>query len=446
MISAFRYLGALLSHVVQRYREDHCTRRAAALTYMSLFAVVPFMTVMYAMLSTVPAFQAVGQQIQEIIFTNVLPASSGEIQVYLEQFSQQALRLTSAGIGVLFITAILMLRNIEQTFNSIWRVRENRRGMASFLLYWAILSLGPLFIGLAFAISTYVVSASMVFDRDIEIGLIQEILQLVPYLLSGVVFTLIYTAVPNCKVSLKHSLIGGFTTALIFKIAGWMFAELAAIASFTLIYGTFAIIPLFLLWIYISWQIILAGAELTHALDGFTSRNTQTLSNMTIALGVLELLWRHHQKSDVVKEKCLLNTAWLFDKYSLYPEQWDRLRNTLLNAHLMRATVEGELMLGRDLNEYSLWQLYRLLNNVNIEAVDNSTTGTTVATHLPTWFQHSQYLLGQQQNQAEKKLAMPLAQLFSDTDFAGDANVSALGISERKVELGSEEKVEHKSA
>ena len=112
----------------------------------------------------------------------------------------------------------------------------------------------------------------------------------------------------------------------------------------------------------------------------------------------------------------------------------------------MRATVEGELMLGRDLNEYSLWQLYRLLNNVNTEAIDNSTTGTTVATHLPTWFQHSQYLLGQQQNQAEKKLAMPLAQLFSDTDFAGDANVSALSISERKVELGSEEKVEHKSA
>jgi membrane protein len=446
MMSMFHYLKSLLSYVVRRYREDHCTRRAAALTYMSLFAVVPFMTVMYVMLSTVPAFQAVGQQIQEIIFTNVLPASSGQIEIYLDQFSQQARRLTGAGIGVLFITAILMLRSIEQTFNSIWRVRENRRGMASFLLYWAILSLGPLFIGLAFAISTYVVSVSMVFDRDNEIGYIQEILQLVPYLLSGAVFTLIYTAVPNCKVSLKHSLIGGFTTALIFKIAAWMFAELAAIASFTLIYGTFAIIPLFLLWIYISWQIILAGAELTHALDGFTSRNTQMLSNMTIALGVLELLWRHHQKSDVVKEKCLLNTAWLFDKYSLYPEQWDKLRTTLFNARLMRATVAGELILGRDLNGFSLWQLYRLLDSVTTDATNESATKSTVATDLPIWFQHSQHLLEQQQNQAEKMLAVPLAQLFSDTEITGDANVSDLHIREGNAGVGSAEIVEHRNA
>ncbi len=109
MKSTFHYLKGLAYHVYQRYRADRCTRRAAALTYMSLFAVVPFMTVMYVMLSTVPAFQAVGQQFQETFFSNVLPASGREIQTYLKQFSEQARQLTGAGIGVLFITAILML-------------------------------------------------------------------------------------------------------------------------------------------------------------------------------------------------------------------------------------------------------------------------------------------------------------------------------------------------
>ena len=167
---------------------------------------------------------------------------------------------------------------------------------------------------------------------------------------------------------------------------------------------------------------------------------------MTIALGVLELLWRHHQKSDVVKEKCLLNTAWLFDKYSLYPEQWDKLRTTLLNARLMRATVAGELMLGCDLNGFSLWQLYRLLDSVTTDAIDDSATKSTVATDLPIWFQHSQHLLEQQQNQAEKMLAVPLAQLFSDTEITGDANVSDLNIREGNAGVGSAEIVEHRNA
>ena len=237
-------------YVINRYREDDCNRTAAALTYTSLFAVVPLMTLMYATLSIVPAMESVSTSIESFVFENFVPTTGHEVQAYLQQFSQQARKLTGAGIGLLAITAILMLRNIENIFNKIWRTRENRKGLSSFLLYWAMLSLGPLFIGLAFAITTYLLSLK-VFSEQVEaIHLSQYLLTITPYLLTSAAFTLIFTAVPNCKVPFKHAVSGGLLTSLCFEAAKYLFALLVSNASFEVIYGTFAAIPLFLMWIY----------------------------------------------------------------------------------------------------------------------------------------------------------------------------------------------------
>ena len=123
-----------LRYLWRRYGEDGCVHRAAALTYMSLFALVPLMTVMYAVAAMVPAFNAVGDQIQDYLFTNLVPASGTEIQGYMVKFSDQAKNLTGAGIAFLIITAILMLRSIENTFNTIWRTERARGGAAAFML------------------------------------------------------------------------------------------------------------------------------------------------------------------------------------------------------------------------------------------------------------------------------------------------------------------------
>lgn len=402
----WRYWLKLLVYVQQHYLADGCSHSAAALTYMSLFALVPLLTVMYAILSAVPAFQEVGLQIQSIVFDNFVPSTGQEVESYLKEFSVQARKLTGVGVGFLGITAILMLKNIEKTFNAIWKIKDNRRGLSSFLLYWAILSLGPLCIGLALGINTYLVSLKVMFDQVDVIGVGPFVLRLTPYLLTSAAFTLIFAAVPNCKVPIKHAFIGGLITALIFEVAKQLFTGIVANTSYQNIYGTFAALPLFLLWIYLSWLIVLAGAELVHALGGFNALGDENYSDMVLTLAVLELLWRRYKKGHTVSERYILQRPWLFNQHSISADRWMPIRNKLINAGLVHTADNGHFIIGRDLSLYSLWDLSRLLgytpdiSNQNIEG-------------LPDWFQRSsEHILAAEQQNMET-LSIPLIQLFN---------------------------------
>lgn len=185
--------------LLQRFLADRGISSAAALTYTTLFAVVPMMTVTFAMLSAVPAFQGVGEQIQHFIFRNFVPSTGAAVQEYLWAFTEQARQLTWVGVLLLAVTAFMMLVTIEQAFNTIWRVRKSRRGVSSFLLYWAILSLGPLLLGSGFAISTYLTSTSLLSGPDAVVGA-KTLLSFTPLLFSVAAFTLIYATVPNARV------------------------------------------------------------------------------------------------------------------------------------------------------------------------------------------------------------------------------------------------------
>jgi len=362
---------------------------------------------MYAMLSTVPATQEVGLQVQEFIFSNFVPTTGQEIQVYLEQFSQQARQLTGVGVAFLAATALLMLKNIEKTFNAIWKTRENRHGLSSFLLYWAILSLGPLFIGLAFGISTYLATLKLIFDQVDIIGIGPQLLRLTPYFLTTAAFTLLFVAVPNCKVPLKHAIIGGLITAFAFELAKQIFAGVVSNTSYQHIYGTFATIPLFLLWIYLSWLLILAGAELVHALSGFHNYHEDEYSDITLALCVLERLWSLHQKGLMLAEPEILQKPWLFDRHSISADRWTVLRDQLLEGDLLRIGQSGEYILGRDLNHFSLWDLTVLLDQ-------NAFSQHSQNDSLPGWYKRCQQTIADVEVQNQQALSTPLATLFVD--------------------------------
>jgi membrane protein len=407
----WRYWLKLAVYIQRHYLADGCSHSAAALTYMSLFALVPLLTVMYAILSAVPAFQEVGLQIQSIIFDNFVPSTGQEVETYLKDFSVQARKLTGVGVGFLGITAILMLKNIEKTFNSIWKTRDNRRGLSSFLLYWAILSLGPLCIGLALGINTYLVSLKVIFDQVDVIGIGPYILRLTPYLLTSAAFTLVFAAVPNCRVPIKHAFIGGLVTALVFEVAKQLFTSIVANTSYQNIYGTFAALPLFLLWIYLSWLIVLAGAELVHAISGFNALGDENYSDMVLTLAVLELLWRRYKDGHTVAEFYILQQPWLFKQHSISADRWTPIRNKLINAGLLRIADNGQFIIGRDLSLYSLWDLSRLLGynpEFSSEAIDE----------LPEWFQlSSEHILAAKQQNIDT-LSIPLIQLFDPTQSA----------------------------
>jgi membrane protein len=338
--------------LIKRFLSDRAPNNAAALTYTTLFAVVPTMTVTFAMLSAIPAFQGTEEQIQIFIFRNFVPSTGETLEEHLKGFIEQARHLTWLGVALLAVTSITMLVTIEKTFNDIWRVSQPRRGMSSFLLYWAILSLGPLLLGAGFAISTYIASLSMMSGRYAAMGT-AVLLKFMPLLFSMAAFTLLYAAVPNTRVPLKHALTGGIFTSVLFEAAKSLFGlYVMFFPGYKLIYGAFATIPLFLVWIYVSWLIVLFGAELVCNLSSSKQWRRQPMPTFLVLLGVLRAFLDRQQTGSSLDLIELQRGGW-----KLPEDQWQPILDFLKKEKLVCHTSSGRWALCRDLNTFSLIQL-----------------------------------------------------------------------------------------
>lgn len=340
-----------LSYLLREYSEKGCRQQAAALTYMTLFAVVPLLTVIFTMFSLFPAFENMSETVQSFLFKYMLPDSGLEVQEYIEEFTQQARSLTLAGVSILVITAFLMIKNIETTFNVIWGVKSTRRGVSSFLLYWAILSLGPLLLGVGLAMSTYVLSLQLFVDEYDPLGIVPIIFSTFPWLLTATAFTLLFAAVPNCKVPVKHAFAGGFLTAVCFELFKDLFGWIVAHTTFTAVYGAFAMAPLFLMWIYILWMIVLVGALFVWALSAYKIDTSKAVYPDLIA--TLLAMWIFHQRQldgrPVIGQEVL--------DAGVGVEQWQHIRDGLLNDRIITLTQSDDFVLARDMSHLTLNQL-----------------------------------------------------------------------------------------
>jgi membrane protein len=349
-----------LKFVFRESLDNQGLENAKSLTYMSLFAVVPLLTLLLAILSAFPSFQVFGNQIQSMIFERLLPSSSSELESYLTEFSAQAKNLTWIGAVMLLGTAYLMLVNVERSFNQIWNVPQQRQGIASFLLYWSVLSLSPLLLGLGFAISSYIASFSL-FEKFTEmsdfVGASSLVLNIFPTILTTGAFTLVYVAVPNCGVRLRHALTGGLVVALLFIIVKWVFSRFIATASYEFVYGTFAAMPIFLIWLYVCWVVILFGANLVRAIPVFRTRIIKNKLHPTLlVLALLNKLWINHRQGNSVSVRELIDNDWPFQA-----DQLDACIGILLEQKIIRACGENEYILNRDLDSLNLWDLQSLL-------------------------------------------------------------------------------------
>ena len=392
--------------IVKQYQQKECQKSAASLTYVTLFAIVPLMTVTYSMFSIIPAFEGVGEQLQSLIFTHALPYNEQALIGYLQDFSHQARKLTALGVAFLVVSAYLMLKNIELNFNAIWGVKYGRRGIVSFLLYWAILSLGPLLLGFALAISTYVASLRLLMDEYDSLGLVTWVFQFLPILLSAAAFTLLFAAVPNCKVPVSDAAIGGLVTAIVFEILKVLFGLIVTNSSFTLIYGAFALVPLFLLWINMIWMVVLGGAVLVHTIGSYQivlkDRGYPDL------LATLLVLWKFRQAS--AQGLSLSNRELL--QIGLSSEQWRRIRDTLQSGRLITATSQGDFVLCYDLYQLSLAELAGMLKLSRQLPPD-----VTGLDDLP-WLAAAQAHLGAIDEFAGERWSISVAGLF---DESGDS-------------------------
>lgn len=344
-----------LDQMVQQFFNHNCMSQAGALTYTTLFAVVPMMTVAYAMFSVLPEFESVGDRIREYTFENFVPDSSVMVQEKLVEFSERARKLTAVGFVVLFVTAFLMLVTIEKTFNTIWHVAEPRRGLQRFLVYWGVLSLGPPSIAGGMFISLYLMSLPLVSDFD-AFGISNVLLGYMPIILTTAGFTVLYYAVPNTQVPLRHAFAGGLLTMGAFEVAKNLFSLVVSNSNIEPIYGTFAAVPLFLGWLYLVWVLILGGAIFVRTLSMSHEVEGETPEPLLVKCSrVLQLLYDAHMDGRSVSD------IEISQEVRLNRSEHERVFDALQDLKILNQTEDERWLLGRNLKSLTLWDLYQQL-------------------------------------------------------------------------------------
>ncbi len=288
----------------RQFDEDRCIQIAASLTFTTLLSIVPLITVVLTLISAFPVFGQMSEALQRFLLERLVPESAGAIVNYAAQFAASAAKLTAVGIAFLAVTAIMLLTTIERAFNQIWRISRPRSMFQRLLIYWALLTVGPVLVGASLSLTSWLVTLSLGLVSDIP-GAGVVLLKTVPVLLTSTALALLYIAMPNRRVALRDALLGGVLAGLAFEAMKRGFAfYVTQFPTYTLVYGAFASVPIFLLWIYLSWLVVLSGAVVVAALPEWRGRAGQSRpvpgSDFFDALQILKTLWHAHRSGVVV--------------------------------------------------------------------------------------------------------------------------------------------------
>lgn len=254
----------LVAGIVRRFHTERCAQTAAALSFTTLLGLVPMVVMGAVLIETLPFGIKLAAALEKFLLSTLLPDKAGAvIAKYLGQFAHRAGRITWIGLGVLGVTALMQMLTIEHAFNRIWQVKSPRPWLRRLAMHLVALLAGPLMFGAALATITYLAGVSFgFFDEPRWVRTLFA--QVVPVLFLALLFALLYWAVPNRPVSRWHAGVAGSLAALAFVGMQRLFAlYIVKFPTYTAIYGAFAAMPIFLLWLHLSWSIILAGALLT---------------------------------------------------------------------------------------------------------------------------------------------------------------------------------------
>ncbi|WOC26504.1 virulence factor BrkB family protein [Pseudoalteromonas sp. N1230-9] len=243
--------------------DDQITVNAGYLAYVTLLSIVPLVAVGVAIFSAFPGFESTLVTIENFLFTNLVPTSTDVIKEHISSFAGNANKMTAVGVGFLAAVSLLLIRNVDATLNRIWRIKKKRPMMISFAVYWMVLSLGPVLLGASIGVTSYIVSLVSFADQGIP-GFSGFLLKLLPYVISMVGFIMLYTLVPNTRVPFRAAIPGALFAAMLFELTKKGFAlYISHFPSYEVIYGALATIPILFVWVYLSWIVVLLGAEFT---------------------------------------------------------------------------------------------------------------------------------------------------------------------------------------
>jgi len=260
---------AFIVCLYRRTLHDRLTVSAGYLAYVTLLSLVPFMAVMFAVLSAFPVFHDLRGAIEDVIFSQFVPAAGEVIKNYILEFVSNVNQMTSVGVIALVIVALLLISSVDRTLNYIWRNRVSRRWPVALSVYWMILTLGPILVGASLALSSYLLSLQF-FSEPSSTIFLSNLLKILPFVLLVLAFLMLYMIVPNVRVRFSHALVGSVVAAVLFELSKKCFVlYITGFQSYQAIYGALATIPILFVWVYLCWLVVLFGAEFIAAMGEF---------------------------------------------------------------------------------------------------------------------------------------------------------------------------------
>lgn len=350
-------VGTFFRFLARRFLDDNLFQAAGALSYTTVFALVPLSMVVFGVLSAFPVFGEWSDRLSDYVFSNFVPSAARSVEASLKQFSANIGQLTAAGVIALVVSLLITLNGVESTFNRIWRVKAARPQVGRFLVYWTVLTLGALMAAASLAVSAKFFSME-VFATQPGRLLERVMLQLAPVAIEWLAFAAIYRVVPHRTIHWRHAFAGALLAATLFELVKWGIGlYLGSFGSYSKIYGAFAAVPIFLLWIYLSWIAVLLGASLASSISAFRYQPVGMRLPLGFEMyGLLRLLARFNEAradgrglhSDEIQQLEPMLTDTLVQQ----------MLSQLSSINVVARAEAGEWLLSRDLDELSLGELY----------------------------------------------------------------------------------------
>lgn len=360
-------LTSFVIYAVRRFIADGMMLSAGALTFSTLLALVPLMVIAFAILSAFATFDPARARMESLFFEIFVPEVGAEVGKYLSDFSSNAANLTALGIVALAVTAVMLLWTIEATLNHVWRIEKPRSMRMRVLIYWTVLTMGPLLLGASFVLTSNTFTTLSQWAR-VGVGVVRTedtlpiVGMLFAFLTQFMTFTLLFKIVPARPVQLRDAAIGGLIAGAGVQILRWGFDKfLTSGSTYETIYGAVAILPIFLFWLYLSWIVVILGAVFSASLPEWRKPHSPDIDGsfsqarkLRTAVAALSVLAHKAREGKATSLPELQEAAPL--------DMRDALFERLLDAGYIVVTENDRITLLRDLHVTTLADLARDLN------------------------------------------------------------------------------------
>lgn len=366
--------------VFERFVADQCPQRAAALTFTTLLALAPLFAISFAVFAAFPAFAGVREELQGFVFENFVPQVGDVVLANLDEFARKAGSLSAIGVIFLIVTSVALLSAINNTFDGIWRVRGSRSVIARLPVYWLVLTLTPLLLGASLSLSGYLFAIARETGVEAFTGPLARLAGLLPLVLQIAGLTMLFLLVPFFPVRRRDALAGGIAAGLLIEVLKKGFGlYITSFPTYQTIYGALATVPIFLLWMYVVWTVVLYGAEIAAAMPEWqagvkraSAGTHRPARRLTAAVAILAALLAASREGGGLRRRRLMRVV----RHD--PESVAEATERLSRANYIARGEGGEWLLVRDLEAVTLARLYVDLD-LTLSALDPAAVKTTWA-------------------------------------------------------------------